>query len=100
MITGKAQKSESMEKSNLNSINRISRMIVYYLCDSLEEMNYSKMEFELNKTQKSNVEHFDRVDARVVCQITIPGVNSYKSVQRSVIPAYSHIKSLSRSAGN
>ena len=75
-------------------------MTVYYLCDTLKAQNSSNVEIELNAIYKSNVQFANRIDATVICEITIPGIKRYKSVQRNVIPKYSSINMLNKSSGN
>jgi hypothetical protein len=91
--------SEVKKQLHINHIKRTAKMSMIYLCDSLSSRNVSTAKMKLKEKIRVNVKNIDLIQANVICEITIPGVKKYKSVQKKAIPKYPMKYILSKSPG-
>ena len=70
-----------------------------YLCDSLRHTNDSSAEMKREDVFTGSVKNINQVQGNVICVVTIPGVEIYKSEQKTRIPKYPIEYNANKTAG-
>ena len=74
---------------NFPSKRRKAKMMtMIYLCDSLNTTNKDLIKMSDKLKLKEYVQNIKKLDAKVECEVTIPGVEQYKTLKEKFIPEY------------
>ena len=74
---------------NFPSKRRKAKMMtMIYLCDSMNTTNKDLIKMSDELKLKEYVQNIKKLDAKVECEVTIPGVEQYKILKEKFIPEY------------
>ena len=67
---------------------RAKMMTMIYFCDSLKAQNTSFTKTSSASIVSEYVKSFKKLGAQIVCEVTVPGIDEYKVIERTIIPEY------------